>query len=72
MEYAALRQRASELEKNGARARKADRREEVLNSLARLHRGDVIEVPGGKFAGFAVVLDPGTSPDGPRPQVLTA
>ena len=32
----------------------------------------MIEVPGGKFAGYAVVLDPGTSPDGPRPQVLTA
>ena len=72
MEYAALRQRVSELEKGAARARKADRREEVLHSLARLHRGDVIEVPGGKFAGFAVVLDPGPSPDGPRPQVLTA
>ncbi len=72
MEYAALRQRVSELEKGAARARKADRREEVLASLARLHRGDVIEVPAGKFAGFAVVLDPGTSPDGPRPQVLTA
>src|SRR4029077_6795893 len=62
MEYAALRHRISELEKGAARARKADRREEVLNSLARLHRGDVIEVPAGKFAGFAVVLDPGTSP----------
>jgi ATP-dependent RNA helicase HelY len=72
MEYAALRHRVSELEKGAARARKADRREEVLHSLARLHRGDVIEVPGGKFAGFAVVLDPGTSSDGPRPQVLTA
>jgi len=72
MEYARLRQRVSELEKGAARARRADRREEVLQSLARLHRGDVIEVPSGKFAGFAVVLDPGTSPDGPRPQVLTA
>jgi len=29
-------------------------------------------VPGGRFAGYAVVLDRGTSPDGPRPQVLTA
>ncbi len=44
----------------------------MLASLARLHRGDVIEVPTGKFAGFAVVLDPGTSPEGPRPHVLTA
>jgi len=72
MGYAALRQRVSELEKNAARAQRADRREEVIASLAQLHRGDVIQVPGGKFAGYAVVLDRGTSTDGPRPQVLTA
>jgi ATP-dependent RNA helicase HelY len=72
LEYAALRQRISELEKNAARARRADRREEVIASLTQLHRGDVIRVPGGRFAGYAVVLDRGTSPEGPRPQVLTA
>ncbi|WP_238343077.1 DEAD/DEAH box helicase [Nocardioides cynanchi] len=72
MEYAALRHRVSELEKGAARARKADRREDVIESLTRLQRGDVIEIPAGKFAGFAVVLDPGVSPEGPRPQVLTA
>ena len=71
MEYAALRQQVSELERNAARARRADHREEVIRSLGQLHRGDVIEVPGGKFAGYAVVLDRGTSSDGPRPQVLT-
>ena len=42
MEYAALRQRVSELEKNAARARRADQRDEVIASLAELHRGDVI------------------------------
>ncbi len=72
MEYAGLRHRVSEAEKSAARARRADQRDEVLASLAQLHRGDVIRVPGGKFAGYAVVLDRGTSPDGPRPQVLTA
>jgi ATP-dependent RNA helicase HelY len=72
MEYAALRQRLNEREKNAARERRADRRQEVLDSLEKLHRGDVIEVPGGKFAGWAVVLDRGTTADGPRPQVLTA
>jgi ATP-dependent RNA helicase HelY len=72
LEYAGLRQRLSELEKGAARARRADQRDEVIASLAQLHRGDVIRVPGGKFAGYAVVLDRGTSPDGPRPQVLTA
>jgi ATP-dependent RNA helicase HelY len=72
MEYAALRRRISDVEKNAARARKADRREEVLDSLARLKPGDVIDVPAGKFAGYAVVVDPGLSAEGPRPYVVTA
>jgi ATP-dependent RNA helicase HelY len=32
----------------------------------------VIQVPTGKFAGYAVVIDPGWAPDGPRPYVVTA
>ncbi len=72
MEYAALRRRISDVEKNASRARKADRREEVLDSLARLKPGDVIDVPAGKFAGYAVVVDPGVSREGPRPYVVTA
>jgi ATP-dependent RNA helicase HelY len=32
----------------------------------------VIDIPAGKFAGFAVVIDPGSSPDAPRPSVVTA
>ena len=72
MEYAALRRSISEAEKGSARARRADRREEVLASLAALRPGDVIEVPSGKFAGFAVVVDPGTAGHEPRPYVLTA
>ena len=72
MEYAALRQRISGLEKEAARARRADQREEVLDSLSRLKPGDVIEVPAGKFAGFAVVVDPGVTRDEPRPYVVTA
>ena len=62
-----------ELERNAARARRADRREEVLASLEQLHRGDVIQVPGGKFAGLRRRPGPAARrPDGPRPQVLTA
>ena len=72
MEYAALRRSISEAEKGSARARRADRREEVLTSLALLRPGDVIEVPSGKFAGYAVVVDPGTAGHEPRPYVLTA
>ena len=72
MEYAALRRAVAEAEKVGARARRADRRDEVLDSLALLKPGDVIEVPAGKFAGMAVVIDPGAGAEGPRPYVVTA
>jgi ATP-dependent RNA helicase HelY len=72
MEYAALRRRVSELEKGASKARRADRREEAIASLGRLKPGDVIQVPVGKFAGYAVVVDPGFSPEGPRPYVVTA
>jgi ATP-dependent RNA helicase HelY len=72
MEYAALRRKVSEAEKAGARARRADRRDEVVDSLSRLKPGDVIEIPSGKFAGMAVVIDPGMGAEGPRPYVVTA
>jgi ATP-dependent RNA helicase HelY len=74
MEYSALRRRLSDTEAAQARARKADRRDEVVESLEALRPGDVIEVPAGKFAGMAVVVDPGVSAtrEGPRPYVVTA
>ncbi len=72
MAYAGLRHRISDAEKGAARARRADRREEVVASLQALRHGDVILVPSGKFAGYAVVIDPGTGGDEPRPQVVTA
>ncbi|MGI8645287.1 MAG: DEAD/DEAH box helicase [Nocardioides sp.] len=72
MEYAALRRAIGDAEKGTAKARRADQREEVLTSLAALRPGDVIEVPSGKFAGYAVVIDPGYAGSEPRPYVLTA
>ena len=72
MEYAGLRRRISDLEKGASKARRADRRQEAIDSLGRLRPGDVIEVPTGKFAGYAVVVDPGFSEEGPRPYVVTA
>lgn len=72
MEYAALRRRISDLEKEASRARRADRRADAALSLERLRPGDVIVVPAGKYAGPAVVLDPGVSEHGHRPQVVTA
>ncbi len=72
MEYARIRHKISELEKGASRARRADRREEAVSSLEQLRPGDVIQVPAGKYAGYAVVVDPGTSGEGPRPLVVTA
>ncbi|HEU5045878.1 MAG TPA: DEAD/DEAH box helicase [Nocardioidaceae bacterium] len=74
MEYSTLRRRLSDTEAAAAKARKADRRDEVVASLEALRPGDVIEVPAGRYAGMAVVVDPGTSADrdGPRPYVVTA
>ncbi len=71
MEYAGLRRQVSDAEKGAARARRSDRRDEVIESLSRLKPGDVIDVPAGKFAGHAVVIDPGVSHEGPRPYVVT-
>jgi ATP-dependent RNA helicase HelY len=71
MEYAALRHRISTVEKNASRERRADRREEIVESLGKLRPGDVIDVPTGKFAGYAVVIDPGFDPESPRPYVVT-
>ena len=72
LEYAELRRRISVLEKGASKSRRNDRREEAIASLGRLKPGDVIQVPVGKFAGYAVVVDPGFSPEGPRPYVVTA
>ncbi|UGY90481.1 DEAD/DEAH box helicase [Streptomyces gobiensis] len=75
-----LKDRETELAKQGA----VQRRAQAATALEKLKPGDIIHVPTGKFAGLALVLDPGLpagrSPghrgfdhhDGPRPLVLTA
>ncbi len=74
MEYAALRRELKVLESSGSKARRAAEREQVVESLTSLKTGDVINVPAGRWAGLAVVLDPGhrSGSDDPRPMVLTA
>ncbi|MGH3510171.1 MAG: DEAD/DEAH box helicase, partial [Nocardioidaceae bacterium] len=74
MAYAAVRRRLSDIEAGLAKARRADRRDAVVSSLERLKPGDVIDVPSGRYAGMAVVIDPGmrSDRDGPRPFVVTA
>ncbi|HCA87907.1 MAG TPA: RNA helicase [Streptomyces sp.] len=75
-----LKDRENELAKQGA----AQRRAAAAVALEQLKPGDVIQVPTGKFAGLALVLEPGLpagranshrgfeQQDGPRPLVLTA
>ena len=59
-------------EKEIARAGASRRRDETARDLSGLRRGDVIEVPTGRRAGLAVVLDPGVANDGSaRPLVVT-
>ncbi|MFB7452624.1 DEAD/DEAH box helicase [Streptomyces sp. NPDC056194] len=83
-EYARLRRDLKDRETDLARQGAAQRRAQAASSLEKLKPGDVIHVPTGKFAGLALVLDPGIPAgrtnghrgfehhDGPRPLVLTA
>jgi len=73
MGYASLRRRLSDVERSAVRKRRGDRNAAAAQSLDRLKVGDVIWVPSGRFAGVALILDPGVrSPrEGPRPLVLT-
>jgi ATP-dependent RNA helicase HelY len=74
-EYAMLRRAIADREAELARQGTALRKAATVESLEKLRPGDVVRVPSGKFAGLAVVLDPGMpggrSGDGPRPTVLT-
>ncbi|MEU8826469.1 DEAD/DEAH box helicase [Streptomyces sp. NPDC048636] len=83
-EYARLRRELKDRESELARQGVAQRRAAAAVALEKLRPGDVIHVPTGKFAGLALVLDPGLPAgrsnghrgfeqhDGPRPLVLTA
>ncbi|MDB1089008.1 DEAD/DEAH box helicase [Streptomyces sp. ACA25] len=83
-EYALLRRDLKDRENELARHGAVQRRAQAAAALEKLRPGDVIHVPSGKFAGLALVLDPGLpggrgqgrrgfeSLEGPRPLVLTA
>ena len=73
-EYAAIRRRITDAEKDVSRTAARARRSAAVASLEALRTGDVIEVPAGKRSGYALVLDPGLTAglEGPRPTVLTA
>jgi len=71
-QYAALRREISDRERALSREAASARRAEVARSLEGLRVGDLLEIPGGRRHGYAVVLDPGGPGgfDGPRPTVL--
>ncbi|HEY1621836.1 MAG TPA: DEAD/DEAH box helicase [Streptosporangiaceae bacterium] len=69
--YAGLRRELSDLEGAQARQRTASRRAAAAESLERLRRGDIIQVPGGRRPGVAVVLEPTAADGAPMPLVLT-
>jgi ATP-dependent RNA helicase HelY len=73
-EYAALRRALSDREAELARERTGQRRVAAAMSLETLNIGDVINLPGGRRTGLAIVIDPdsGTDAGGPRPTVVTA
>jgi ATP-dependent RNA helicase HelY len=71
--YDQMRRELTELERDESRQRSAARQAEAMASVEKLRPGDIIEVPGGRQAGVAVVLQPGSAGDGrPLPLVLTA
>lgn len=83
-QYARLRRELGDRETELARQGVSQRRAAASGALEKLKPGDVIHVPTGKYAGLALVLDPGLPAgrsnahrgfdhhDGPRPLVLTA
>ncbi|MCC3298783.1 DEAD/DEAH box helicase [Arthrobacter caoxuetaonis] len=70
-EYSAMRRKLSDLEQSASKSKARSRRSAAAASLETLRPGDVIDVPGGRSPGYAVVLTPDTSAREPRPTILT-
>ncbi|TQF06270.1 DEAD/DEAH box helicase [Kitasatospora acidiphila] len=61
-EYMSLRRQLKDRENELAREGSSQRRAAAVESVEALKPGDVIHVPTGRFAGLALVLDPGLPP----------
>ncbi|HKD88964.1 MAG TPA: helicase-related protein, partial [Streptosporangiaceae bacterium] len=71
--YDQIRRELSELERDESRQQSAARHAAAMASLEKLRPGDIIDVPGGRQSGVAVVLQSGGNGNGrPLPLVLTA
>jgi len=71
-EYQAMRRELSRREAEQARRRSAARQAEAAESLEQLRRGDIVQVPAGRRAGIALVLESPAAADPPGLLVLTA
>ncbi len=72
--YDEIRRELGELERDESRQRSAARQAEAITSMEKLRPGDIIDVPAGRQAGVAIVLQPGGGGSGdgrPLPLVLT-
>ncbi|WP_068163815.1 DEAD/DEAH box helicase [Rhodococcus phenolicus] len=72
LDYLRLRAELTDLERARERQGRQDRRRAAVESLLALRRGDIVAVPGGRRAGLAVVIEPDSTVDEPRPLVVTA
>ena len=70
-EYARLRKELAEAEKKTSKGRSRARARAAQQSLNDLLPGDVIEVPGPRKVGTAVVVFPAGNPSNPRVGVIT-
>jgi ATP-dependent RNA helicase HelY len=70
-EYARLRRELSDAENAGSRSMSRARKSLSADSLARLLPGDVVNVPGGRAPGPAVVLSADHGSRDPRPAILS-
>lgn len=73
-EYAGIRRRITDLEKNAAKKRAASVRMATEKSLAALVPGDIIRIPDGRREGLAIVIrsNAGGKREGATPTVITA
>jgi ATP-dependent RNA helicase HelY len=71
-EYAGLRRAIKDREAQLSRDRQNGQRARTAQSLERVRIGDVLRIPGGRRAGYVVVVEADRTPglDGPKPYVL--
>jgi ATP-dependent RNA helicase HelY len=69
-EYAALRDRLKQLERDGDRLNRARRREQAAEGLRALRRGDIVRVPRGRRSGPVVIVEEAGADPVAEPRVV--